>query len=43
MVHLKGTAIKQYDKLVFKKATHGVQFEYPEKYRSIYINDILKK
>ena len=27
--------------LDFKKATHGVQFEYPEKYRLIYINDIL--
>ena len=28
---------------LFKNATHGVNFEYPEKYRSIYINEILKK
>lgn len=27
---------------LFKNATHGVQFEYPETYRSIYINEILK-
>lgn len=26
---------------LFENATHGVQFEYPEKYRLIYINDIL--
>ncbi len=27
---------------LFKNGTHGVQIEYPEKYRSIYINEILK-
>lgn len=27
---------------LFENATHAVQMEYPEKYRSIYINDILK-
>ena len=43
MVYLKGATTKQYDNLVFEKATHGVQLEYPEKYRSIYINDMLKK
>ena len=28
---------------LFENGTHGVQIEYPEKYRSIYINEILKK
>ncbi|CAG2533020.1 Pimeloyl-ACP methyl ester carboxylesterase [Maribacter dokdonensis] len=28
---------------LFENGTHGVQVEYPEKYRSIYINEILKK
>lgn len=28
---------------LFENATHPVQFEYPEKYRSIYINDIMEK
>ncbi len=28
---------------LFENATHNVEFEYPEKYRSIYINDILKE
>lgn len=28
---------------LFENATHAVQFEYPEKYRSIYINEILEK
>ncbi|MGB4845688.1 MAG: alpha/beta hydrolase [Ferruginibacter sp.] len=28
---------------LFEDATHSVQFEQPEKYRSIYINEILKK
>jgi len=27
---------------LFENATHAVQFEYPEKYRSIYIDEILK-
>jgi pimeloyl-ACP methyl ester carboxylesterase len=27
---------------LFENATHAVQFEYPKKYRSIYIDDILK-
>jgi len=27
---------------LFEDASHGVHFQYPEKYRSIYINDILK-
>lgn len=27
---------------LFENGTHGVQVEYPEKYRSIYINEILK-
>ncbi len=27
---------------LFENGTHGVQIEYPEKYRSIYINEILK-
>jgi len=27
---------------IFENATHPVQFEYPEKYRSIYIDEILK-
>jgi pimeloyl-ACP methyl ester carboxylesterase len=26
---------------LFENATHGIQFEYPEKYRSIYINEVL--
>ncbi|MGO4919074.1 alpha/beta fold hydrolase [Maribacter spongiicola] len=28
---------------LFENGTHGVQLEYPEKYRSLYINEILKK
>lgn len=28
---------------LFENGTHGVQVEYPEKYRSIYIHEILKK
>jgi pimeloyl-ACP methyl ester carboxylesterase len=28
---------------LFENGTHGVQIEYPEKYRSIYMNEILKK
>lgn len=28
---------------LFENGTHGVQVEYPEKYRSIYINEILGK
>jgi len=28
---------------LIENATHNVQMEYPEKYRSIYINEILKK
>ena len=28
---------------LFENATHAVQFEYPEKYRSIYIDEILNK
>jgi pimeloyl-ACP methyl ester carboxylesterase len=28
---------------LFENATHAVQFEYPKKYRSIYINEILEK
>jgi pimeloyl-ACP methyl ester carboxylesterase len=27
---------------LFEDATHSVQYEYPEKYRSIYIHEILK-
>ncbi|KAA5827528.1 alpha/beta hydrolase [Algibacter amylolyticus] len=28
---------------LFENGTHGVQIEYPEKYRAIYVNEILKK
>lgn len=27
---------------LFENATHGIQYEYPEKYRTIYMNEILK-